>query len=113
MTELTQLVNALRRPRLLLQAVRHGLADYQRERVLRRVLGGTSLPTPRRAVASLLLAEEVLEAARTARDASYSVARHVEVLIALVAEARSLSSEAARAERDAVQDRPLRRVRAG
>ena len=112
MSDPAQLVNALRRPRLLLRAVRHGLGEYQRDRVLRRVLGGTALPAPRRAVMALLAAEELLETARQSRDAGYSVARHVEVLIALVCEARTLSSEAARAERDARQDPPLRRASA-
>ncbi len=113
MSELAQLVNALRRPRLLLQAVKHGLGDYQRDKVLRRVLGDASIPGPRKAVAALMLAEELLETARRSRDTGYSVSRHVEVLIALIAEARTLSSEAARADREAPQVIRFRRVAVG
>jgi hypothetical protein len=87
---------ALRRPRLLLQAARHGLREYRRERRLRRLLPGTimpgtALPDEGAAVAPLLEVEAQLEEARRARDAGYSPARHVEVLIALVAEARALA----------------------
>lgn len=113
MSDLIQLVNALRRPRLLLQAVRHGLTEYHRDRLLRRLLGGTTLPGPRRAVAALLLSEEHLETARRAGDASYNPARHVEVLVALISEARELSSEAARDERAETQAQPIRRLAAG
>ncbi|MDF0599524.1 DUF6477 family protein [Psychromarinibacter sp. C21-152] len=108
MSELLHLVSALRRPRLLLAAVRHGLTEYNREKTLRRLTGGGALPAPRRAVQSLLLAEEMQEAARLAREATYSPARHIEILVALIAEARTLSSEAARSERAATAPPPLR-----
>lgn len=88
MSDVIQLVNELRRPKLMLAAVRHGLGDYQRERTLRRFLGGAPLPTSRRAVALLLSTEEQIEEARRAGDASYSPARHIDALIALISEAR-------------------------
>ncbi len=88
MSDFCKTLAALRRPRLLMHAARFGLGDYRRERDLRRLLrcGGS----PEETVPSLLSAEEALEATRKSGDASYSVARHIEVLIALLAEARLL-----------------------
>ncbi len=89
-TELTTLLANLRRPRLLIRAARFGLTDYNRDRDLKRVMKVARAPSPLRAVDGLIEAEAHLEETRKAGDASYSVARHVEVLIALMAEARLL-----------------------
>ncbi len=81
----------LRRPRLLMRAARFGLSDYRRERDLRRLVRcGLS---PEHTVPSLMSVEAELEETRIAGDASYSVARHIEVLIALLAEAQLLRRE--------------------
>ncbi|MDM7930672.1 DUF6477 family protein [Tabrizicola sp.] len=78
----------LRRPRLLMHAARFGLGDYRRERDLRRLIRcGMS---PEQTVPSLISVEAELEETRLAGDAAYSVTRHIEVLIALLAEARLL-----------------------
>lgn len=90
MTELTSLVAALRRPRLLVRAARMGARDYDRSRDLRRVIQVRDLPTPERAVRQLVEEEGRLESSRQSGDTSYSVLRHVEVLIALMAEVRLL-----------------------
>lgn len=86
MSEIATLLENLRRPRLLLRAARHGLDDYRRERDLRRLIGRTA--APRAALATLLAAEEALEETRRAGAASYSLTRHIELLIAVMAEAR-------------------------
>lgn len=78
----------LRRPRLLMRAARFGLDDYRRERDLRRLIDG--LTPPERSIPRLLWEEEQLEDTRKRGDATYSVARHIDVLIALLAEARLL-----------------------
>jgi len=88
MSDFCKTLAALRRPRLLMHAARFGLGDYRRERDLRRLLRSSG--SPEETVPSLLSVEEELEATRQAGDASYSVARHIEVLIALLAEARLL-----------------------
>ena len=88
MTDFRALLSDLRRPRLLIRAARFGLAEYHRERDLRRLL--TNPTSPERAVPRLLQEEEQLEETRRAGDATYSVARHIEVLIALMAEVRLL-----------------------
>ncbi len=88
MTDFRTLLSNLRRPRLLIRAARFGMSDYSRERDLRRL--GEHSAAPERVVPHLLRTEELLEETRKAGDAGYSVARHIEVLIALMAEARLL-----------------------
>lgn len=75
-----------RRPRLLLTAARHGLSLYRRERDLPRLLtlGESRMPP----LDALYAAEARYEANRRSNAASYSFARHIEVLIALLAELR-------------------------
>lgn len=80
--------HGLRRPRLLMSAARHGMADYRRARDLLRLLG--YCPSAAVAVADLAALEAATEAARRAGSPSWSCTRHVEVLIALMAE-RALS----------------------
>ncbi|MCP3972307.1 MAG: hypothetical protein GY717_18685 [Rhodobacteraceae bacterium] len=97
MSDLINFVNALSRPRLLVRAAKLGLADYNRARVLKRLTKSAVLPSPRAAVSKLLSAEESLENARQTGEASYTPSRHVEVLIALLAEARLLAGPGLRA----------------
>ncbi|HHH89073.1 MAG TPA: hypothetical protein ENK45_00745 [Aliiroseovarius sp.] len=94
MTDITNplaVLKSLRRPRLLIRAARFGLAEYNRERDLKRLMRATRAPSPRRAMEGLLALEAELEAGRKNGAASYSVARHVEALIALMAESRLVS----------------------
>jgi Family of unknown function (DUF6477) len=88
MTDCRTMLETLRRPRLLMRAARFGLAEYRRERDLRRYVVG--VVSPEDTVTSLMTVEARLEATRIAGDAAYSVARHIEVLIALLAEAQFL-----------------------
>ncbi|WP_045389240.1 DUF6477 family protein [Falsirhodobacter sp. alg1] len=87
MTDFRAALAELRRPRLLIRTARLGINDYRRERDLRRL---TDTPNPESALPRLLAQEENLEQTRLAGDASYSVTRHIEVLIALMAEVRLL-----------------------
>ena len=48
------------------------------------------MPTPAKAVSRLLAAEDEMDALRREGGASYSVTRHIELLVALIAEARLL-----------------------
>lgn len=95
MTELTSLLGALRRPRLLIRAARFGLAEYRRTPALRRLFAAAGAHTPAQVIALLLAREAEPEARRKSGDAGYSVARHVELLIALMAEARLLPQDTA------------------
>ncbi len=90
MTDFLQLLSSIRRPRLLIRAARFGIEEYNRERDLRRVMRVATPPSPRAAVRTLLSEEARLEETRQSGDATYSVVRHVDVLIALMAEARLL-----------------------
>ncbi|MEO6300345.1 MAG: DUF6477 family protein [Paracoccaceae bacterium] len=93
MTDFRALLADLHRPQLLIRAARCGLADYRRDRDLRRLLNAQ--PSPDRAIQRLLSEEEVLETTRKAGEAGYSVSHHIDVLIALMAEVRLLPRVAA------------------
>ena len=90
MKDILSLLESLHRPRLLMQAARIGLQDYDRRRFLSRLLRSAVPPGSGAAIASLMQIEARLEARRKTGDAGYSIARHVEVLIALLGEARLL-----------------------
>lgn len=88
MTEFRALLADLHRPRLLIRAARFGLPDYRRDRDLRRLVDLNL--SPEATVQHLLTEEEKLERHRLRGDAGYSIAHHIEVMIALLAEARLL-----------------------
>lgn len=90
MTDFTQALNKLRRPRLLIRAARFGMRSYNRNRDLRRITHGDDVPPPERAVRKLMNMEAELDRARRECEAAYSPSRHVDILIALMAEARLL-----------------------
>ena len=93
MTDFRTILANLRRPRLLIRAARFGLADYHRDRDLRRLLATTA--TPERMVPRLLAEEQRLEEIRQTGGSHYPVARHIEVLIALMAEVQLLPRKVA------------------
>lgn len=85
-----------RRPRLLLRTARIGLAEYARDRDLRRILRLPAAPAPGPATVRLLLQMEADQEAQRTRPPvevgdTWRAARHVEVLIALMAEARLMA----------------------
>lgn len=92
MTHILETLAQMRRPRLLISAARCGQTDYRRSHDLPRILRRGQAPAPQAAVAILLELEETLDHARSTQEAGYSPARHVEVLIALLAEARLAAS---------------------
>ncbi len=81
---------ALRRPGLLIRAARFGADDYRRDRHLQRILGYGALPRSAAALLRLIEIENDLDDRRRADDASYSLIRHLDVLIAMMGEARLL-----------------------
>jgi len=90
MSDLMHIFKQLRRPRILIRAARIAGASYQREKDLKRVLKSTRLPAPDRGMADLLAVEAEIEDTRRTGAATYSITRHVEVLAALIVEARLL-----------------------
>lgn len=90
MTDLLALLDTLKRPRLLINAARLGLVDYRREMHLPRQLGGHRPACSRDALHQLMDLEHEMNNRRRACAAEYSAARHVGLLIAMMAEARIL-----------------------
>lgn len=88
MRETFAILETIRRPRLLMQAARHGLAAYRRKHDLQRLIGGET--TPMQAVEKLIDAEGRIEQTRLSGEADYSASRHIELLAALIAEASRL-----------------------
>jgi hypothetical protein len=88
MPNINALLETLRRPRILVSAARHGLSDYNRKRDLARLTGQSPRRPSASIVESLISQEEELEETRRSGDASYRVAHHIELLVALMAECR-------------------------
>lgn len=88
MQDILGLLKTLRRPKLLTTAARAGVAQYQRDKHLPALLGD---PLPQKSGAAALRLfdlEAEQNAGRLRGDATYSVQRHVALLIALLGEAQ-------------------------
>lgn len=92
MTDFQTFLEQVKRPRLLVRAAKLGLAQYNRSRDLKRLVREPVLPAPERALAKLISEEAALEESRRSGGATYSLARHIDLLIAMMAEARLLPS---------------------
>ncbi len=84
-------LSRIHRPRLLISAARCGLPEYCRERDLKRILRCARLPEARAIFGRLMDEEAALDSARRNVEATYNLGRHIEVLIALMAEAELAS----------------------
>lgn len=83
----------LSRPRILTLAAKAGAALYDRERDLRRLLPRLlATRDVRRVISAIGAAEAACEAERTGGAATYSPARHIALLAALLAETRLRSA---------------------
>ena len=103
MQDILAMIDGLKRPRLLTRAARLGADDYTRETHLQRLLGYGKLPRNGDALVQLMQQETALNDQRRSGDAGYSLVRHLDVLIALVGEARIMRASRqsrARAERN-------------
>lgn len=92
MQDIFSMLNALKRPRLLMRAARIGAEEYRRNVHLPRILGYSALPRHVNALMKLMELEQSLNTQRKDGDAGYSLVTHVDVLIAMVGEARILRS---------------------
>ena len=90
MQDVLSMLNALRRPRLLIRAARIGAQEYCRDRHLRRLLGYGALPRPAAALMRLIELERGQDEQRRDDDAGYSLTRHLDILIAMMGEAQLL-----------------------
>ncbi|MDF3413680.1 hypothetical protein HKX54_04360 [Sulfitobacter sp. M57] len=90
MQDVLTMLNTLHRPRLMMRAARIGAEEYRRSAHLPRLLGYGTLPRHGAVLLKLMDIEATLEEQRIGSDGSYSLIRHLDVLIAMVAEARVL-----------------------
>jgi hypothetical protein len=88
MQDILSRISMLNRPKLLVSAARHGAQNYQREKHLPRLLNLGTCAKHGQALMLLSDVEDTLNEQRLTHDAAYSLTRHVEVLIAIVAEAQ-------------------------
>jgi len=94
MLDIFGMVAALNRPSLLVRTARFGVDEYKRSIHLPRILRSPSLPKCAEALVKLLELERRMNDHRLAARAEYSISKHVEVLIAIMAEARDLRAKA-------------------
>ena len=83
----------LRRPRTLVRAARFAMIDYRRERHTKRLLKLEKLSAPASLIPKIADIELEMETMRKNGDASYSVARHIIVLAALLTELSLVSTQ--------------------
>ena len=90
MQDVLSRLTCLRRPGILIRAARHGVDEYNRKAHLPRILGYGVLPRHGEALVRLMDLEQAQNARRESGDAAYSLAGHVDLLIAMMGEARLL-----------------------
>lgn len=82
------LLSSLTRPKILINAARLGMVDYDRDADLRFIVKTSRTPDHDEAIETLLTREGELEDNRKNAQASYSVHEHIRVLTALLSEVR-------------------------
>lgn len=92
MQDLLSMLHTLHRPRLMMRAARIGAETYSRTNHLPRLLGYGVMPRHGAALMKLMELEAELNDQRKAADAGYSLIRHIDILIAMVGEARVLKA---------------------
>lgn len=90
MSEALTALARLKRPALLIRAARLCASTYDRDRDLGRLLGKAARPSPNRALAELMAEEAEVNETRKRGDAGYSATRHIQLLTAMMGEARIL-----------------------
>ena len=90
MQDILGMMDRLRRPPLLIRAARLGAEDYNRDSHLQRLLGYGRIPRSGEALMRLMQEETALNNRRKSGDTGYSLVRHLDLLIAMVGEARLL-----------------------
>lgn len=86
MTCMCPQLTALRRPKLLVSAARHGAQLYSRKRDLRRLIGPAASRSHAQVLDTLSQHEHLLDRDRREKSPTYSARKHVMVLSALMAE---------------------------
>ncbi|WP_299686824.1 DUF6477 family protein [uncultured Tateyamaria sp.] len=92
MQDVLTMLQSLHRPRLLMRAARIGAEDYRRGAHLPRLLGYGNLPRHTQALLRLMEIEAELNAQRIEDESAYNLLRHIDILIAIVGEARIMQA---------------------
>ena len=90
MTNLKNALEGIHRPKTLMRAAKSALGNYDRSTGLQRLLGKSDKIRPEDALRELLPLEQDCETRRQTGRVAYSVARHLEVMVAIIAEASLL-----------------------
>lgn len=93
MTDILSVMHRLERPRLLMQAARFAARDYRRNVALGRLLSQRPLPGSCEAARRLLEMESECEDARRRGDCAYAAERHVQIMAAILGEAREIAAK--------------------
>ena len=88
MLDIETRLSSLKRPSLLARAARFGVDEYRRDLHLPRLLDGAIPRKPAAALMALFSKEAEIEAWRKESAGHYRPAHHVEILIAIMGEAR-------------------------
>ncbi|SEN65902.1 hypothetical protein SAMN04488003_1254 [Loktanella fryxellensis] len=92
MQDIQSRVKQLKRPGLLVRAALFGVDEYRRSRDLQRLLPGLGSAAHGPVLIALLESERALEDERIAHQMAYSVARHIDLLTAIMAEHRDFEA---------------------
>ena len=92
MQDIQSQIRQLNRPGLLVRAARFGIDLYRRDRDLARLLPDMHQPGTGAALVALLEEERAENESRLAQDAHYALVRHIDLLTAIMAEARDLEA---------------------
>ena len=90
MQDALTILHKLRRPKMLMRAAQIGVAEYKRVAHLPRLLGYGRMPKQSEAILKLIEIEKNLKALRKAGESADNMLRHIDVMIAIVGEARDL-----------------------
>ena len=90
MQDALTILHKLRRPKMLMRAAQIGVAEYKRVAHLPRLLGYGRMPKQSEVILKLIEIEKNLKALRKAGKSADNLLRHIDVMIAIVGEARDL-----------------------
>ena len=88
MKDINSHINALKRPALLVRAARHGAETYNRQAHLNKYIDLDPLPGPSVVLMQLFDIEKEINHARIHKNGTYTPSKHIDVLVAIMAEAQ-------------------------
>lgn len=91
MRSIAQSLSSLKRPKLLVSTAKIALQKFKRETTLERIFGYDISDDPATVLETLYETESAINFQRKTGDATYSIARHISVLTALMHEAKALA----------------------